>query len=135
VPSLTGRFPGRPLIVALCAASIAVAVAGCGGRSNLVATSPSPGPGTSAGAGTGTSGPAPAALPPSTKVSSPAYEAFVAHGLARIPGVPTEVIPQIIGCIIRKQLSQGITTVGAVAAHRTEVNADGVYCAHAAGLK
>ena len=102
-----------------------------------MSTSPNPGPSPSAAAtaGTGTSGALPQVLPLSTKVNSRAYEAFTAHGLARIPGVPTEVIPQIVGCIIRKQLSQGITTVGDVAAHRTEVSADGVFCAHEAGLK
>ena len=131
MPIHTGRFSGGRLIVALCVAS--VASTGCAG-SNLVSTGPSPNPGSGAIAGTGTSGSFPRVLPLSTKVNSPAYEAYTAHGLARIPGVPTEVIPQIVGCIIRKQLSQGITTVGDVASHRSEVDADGVYCAHTAGL-
>jgi hypothetical protein len=74
-------------------------------------------------------------LAPSTEVNSPIYRAFVGRGLGRIPGVPRRAIPRITGCVIQKQLSQGIKTVADANAHRSEVTADGVDCAHAAGLK
>ena len=112
-----------PLTLGLITA--AITLSGCGGSSN----------GQASGGATGTSGPLPEVLPPSTAVSSPVYRAFVERGLARIPGVPRQAIPGITRCVIQKQLSQSITTVGDVNAHRTEVSADGVACAHTAGLR
>lgn len=118
------RVPRGPLVSLL--AVTAIAVAGCGGSSK-----PS---GTPAGSGGGTGTSISSALPPSTKVGSAAYRAFVARGLAQIPGVPHSAIPKIISCVIQKELSQGVTTVGAVKSHGAQVQADGVACARAAGL-
>jgi hypothetical protein len=116
------RLFGSSLTPALITATIAIT--GCGGSSKS-----QPG-----GSGTGTSGPIPAALPPSTLVSSEAYRTFVERGLGQIPGLPRQAVPGITRCVIQKQLSQGIRTVGDVSAHRSEVSADGVACAHVAGL-
>lgn len=112
-----------PLALALI--TMAIGISGCGGSSHT----PAP------GGGTGTSNPLPPALSPSTQVSSAVYRAFVERGLAQIPGVPKQAIPGITRCVIQKQLSQSIRTVRDVNAHRSEVSADGVTCAHAAGLK
>jgi hypothetical protein len=105
----------------------AITVAGCGGSSK----SPSGAP---AGSRAGTATSVPAALQPSTKVASAAYRAFAERGLAQIPGVPTAAIPKIISCVVQKELAQGITTVGAVNSHRSQVRTDGVDCARTAGL-
>lgn len=118
------RVPKGGLLLAL---TVAIAVAGCGGSSK----NPS---GTPAGTGAGTGTSAPSVLAPSTKVGSPAYRAFTARGLALIPGVPKAAIPKIINCVVQKELAQGVSTVGAVNSHRTQVRADGVDCARAAGL-
>lgn len=118
------------LVLALTTAVIAVA--GCGGSSKPAGNTNAPPAGTTAGTGTSVTA---SPLPPSTKINSPAYRAFAERGLAQIPGVTASAIPRIIDCVVQKQLSQGITTVGAVKTHRSQVNADGVACAHQAGLK
>ncbi len=110
-------------LLALLATAVALGVAGCGGSNNGPARS-----------GTGTGNLAGSPLPVTTKVSSPAYRAFVERGLTRLPGVPTPAIPKIIDCVIRAELAQGVTTMGAVKTHTSEVKADGVACARAAGL-
>lgn len=116
--------------LALVLSTAAIAIAGCGGSSKH--SSPPP---ASTGAGTGTSGASTSAPPLSTKITSPLYRSFAEHGLAQIPGVPKSAIGGIIDCVIQKQLSQGITTIGDVKTHTSQVNADGVACAHQAGLK
>jgi hypothetical protein len=115
------RLHRSPLTLALMIT--AIGVTGCGGSSSPPAS------------GTGTSGSVPHQLPPSTQVSSAVYRDFVERGLAQIPGVPRQAISRIASCVIQKQLSQNIRTVRDVTAHRSEVSADGVACAHAAGLK
>lgn len=116
----------RRLPLSLALITTAIAITGCGGSSHTPA---------GGGSGTGTSNSIPQALPPSTQVSSAVYRAFVERGLAQIPGVPKQAIPGITRCVVQKQLSQSIRTVRDVNAHRSEVSADGVACAHAAGLK
>lgn len=117
-----GRLFRSSLTPALITATIAIT--GCGGSSKSQA----------GGSGTGTSGPIPEALPPATLVSSEVYRTFVERGLGKIPGLPKQAIPGITRCVIGKQLSQDIRTVRDVNAHRPEVSADGVACAHLAGL-
>lgn len=122
------RLRRVPLTVALTAA--AIAIAGCGGSSKHSSSPPA-----STSSGTGTSSSSTSVLSPSTKITSATYRAFAARGLAQIPGVPQSAIGKIIDCVIQKQLSQGITTIGDVKTHKPEVNADGVACAHQVGLK
>jgi hypothetical protein len=122
------RLRRAPLAVVLTTA--AIAIAGCGGSSKNSSSPPA-----STSAGTGTSNSSTSVLPLSTKVTSPIYRAVAERGLAQIPGVPKSAIGKIIDCVIQKQLSQGITTIGDVKTHKPEVNADGVACAHQVGLK
>lgn len=112
----------RPLALSWTVA--AIAIAGCGGSSSK------PSGGTSGRASTGL----PSKLLPSTKVSSSTYRSFAERGLARIPGVPAGAIPKIVNCVIQKELAQGIITLADVKTHQSEARADGVACAHAAGL-
>jgi hypothetical protein len=112
------RLGGGSLTLALTAA--AIAAAGCGGPNGTT--------------GTGASGSGASVLPASTPISSPTYRAFAERGLAQIPGVPRSAIPKIVDCVIQRERSQGITTVGALRDHQSQVRADGVACAHQAGL-
>ncbi len=123
-------FHMRPL--ALILASVAIAVAGCGGSSNKSGGTGTGAPASTTG-GTGTSASS-GALPLSTKVNSAAYRAYAERGLAQISGVTSASIPKIINCVVQKQLSQGITTLAAVKTHKSQVQADGTACAKAAGL-
>lgn len=110
----------RPVVLL---ATVALAVAGCGGSSK-------PSAGTSAGTGTS----ATAGLTPSTPLSSAAAEAFLAHRISiGAPTLSSSVLHKAVQCWVQKLKSQGITTFQDLHANlNANVAAEGKQCIRSA---